>query len=169
MSLTFLEVQIIRHHLSTCPEQESIPVVCVAPTCWPVGVGVGDAQPLVISPWSHTPSPLVIHTPTGHTPCILRYTPSPPVDRRNDTYLWQECIPIGCVLPACCLYLPACNALGVCVCTCPGGCTCLGVYLPRGCTCPMGVYLPGGLPARGWTCPGGVPTCPGGCTCPGKV
>ena len=43
----------------------------------------------------------------------------------------QECIPVGCIPPACCLYLPACTALGV-----PG---------PGGCTWSQGVYLvPGG-------------------------
>ena len=36
----------------------------------------------------------------------------------------QECIPVGCVAPACCPYLPACT-------TCQGGVPCLGVYLPR--------------------------------------
>ena len=94
----------------------------------------------------------------------------------------QECIPVGCVPPACCPYLPACTAPGVYL---PeGGCTCPGVYLPRGvylpggggvpaqgeggCTCPgvylpRGVYLLGGVPA--W---GGVPA-RGGCTFPGAV
>ena len=69
-------------------------------------------------------------------------------------YMWiligeeQDCIPEGCVTPACCPYLPACTALGgvpargVCICpggTCPGGCTCLGGVPAQGC-----VYLPGG-------------------------
>ena len=83
----------------------------------------------------------------------------------------QECIPVGCVPPACWPYhplvdhIPACIARGVPAggCTCPGGCTCQGgvpvggVYLPEGCTCP------GGVPARGRGC-----TC-WGCTCPGGV
>ena len=66
------------------------------------------------------------------------------------TFPQQECIPVGCVPPACCPYLPARTA--------PGGCTCQGVYpsggyLPRGSDVPaQGVYLP-----RGCTCPGGVP------------
>ena len=83
-------------------------------------------------------------------------------------YCKQECIPVGCVPPACCPYLPACTAprggRGVYLGTCPGEgvyllggvCTCLGVYLPRG------VYPPGGVPAQG---SGGV-SAQGG-TCPG--
>ena len=60
----------------------------------------------------------------------------------------QECIPVGCVPPACCTYLPACTAPG-------------GMYLPGG-----GTWV-GGVPAGGCTClPGGC-TCPGGCTWPG--
>ena len=51
----------------------------------------------------------------------------------------QECIPVGCVPPACCPYLPACTA--------PGG------VPARGCTCPGG-YLPGGCTCLGGTCPG---------------
>ena len=64
------------------------------------------------------------------------------------------------------------------------GCTCPGVYLPRGvCACLGGVYLPGGVPVQGVYLPrGGVPArgcsfpggyllrgvyLPGGCTCPG--
>ena len=86
----------------------------------------------------------------------------------------QECIPVGCILPACCPYLPACTApRGVYLpggCTC-WGCTCPGVYLPMGgvpvwdgCTCPgsvpvWGVYLPGGSTCLGVYLPGG--TCPG--------
>ena len=77
----------------------------------------------------------------------------------------QECIPVGCVPPACCLYLPACTAhgggsvpaqgdvpaqevylLGV---PTPGGCTC-----PGGCNLPRGVYLPGG-----WYLPRYSPHC----------
>ena len=84
--------------------------------------------------------------------------PPPPVDRQ--TPVKQECIPVGCVPPACCPYLPdlpACTALGGV--SAWGGVpargvylpewgTCWGVYLPRGCTCP-GVYLPRGVPAWG--------------------
>ena len=48
----------------------------------------------------------------------------------------QECIPVGCVPPASCPYLPACTA--------PGGVPARGVYLvPGGCTCPGGVPGPG--------------------------
>ena len=82
----------------------------------------------------------------------------------------QECIPIGCVPPACWLYLPACTAPG-------GGGYLPGEYLPRGCTCLGGVPAQVGVPEqgvylpRGWTCPGGVPAqgvdLPRGCTCPG--
>ena len=52
----------------------------------------------------------------------------------------QECIPVGCVPPACYPYLPACTAPGRC--TCLGGVPAWGVYLPGGCT-----YL-GGVPAQ---------------------
>ena len=100
----------------------------------------------------------------------------------------QECIPVGCLPPACCPYLPACTAPegG----TCPrgylqglylpggvpaqGGCTILGrcvpawgeVYLPRSVYLPKGVYLPmGGLPAGGSGVPasGRAVYLPGGC------
>ena len=47
--------------------------------------------------------------------------------------LKQECIPVGCVPPACCPYFPACTA--------PGAVPGLGVYL-----------VPGGVPGPG---PGG--------------
>ena len=57
----------------------------------------------------------------------------------------QECIPVGCVPPTSCPYLPACTA--------PGGVPARGVYLvPGGCTCPGGVPGPGGC-----TCLGGIP------------
>ena len=60
----------------------------------------------------------------------------------------QECIPVGCVPPACYPYLPVCTDLeGL-----PAG----GIYLPRG--VPARVYLP-----WGWGICLGV----GGCTCPG--
>ena len=53
----------------------------------------------------------------------------------------QECIPVGCVPPACCPYFPACTAWGV--------------YLVRGAGPRRGVYLvPGG---GGVPDPGGVP------------
>ena len=42
----------------------------------------------------------------------------------------QECIPVGCVPPTCCPYLPAAPRGGG---TCPGGCTC-----SERCTCPGG-------------------------------
>ena len=61
----------------------------------------------------------------------------------------QECIPVGCVPPACCPYLPACTARGV--------------YLPA---------PEGGVPGLGGTClvPGGVPAWfVGGCTWSGGV
>ena len=56
----------------------------------------------------------------------------------------QECIPVGCIPPTCCPYLPACTALR-------------GVPALGGCTCPGGVLAQRGVPARGCTCPGGVP------------
>ena len=51
----------------------------------------------------------------------------------------QECIPVGCVPPACWPYPSMHCSRG---CTCPGGCTSQGVYLPGG-------YLPGYSPL--WT------------------
>ena len=53
----------------------------------------------------------------------------------------QKCIPVGCVPPACCQYLPACTAPGEGGCTCRGGCTCPGSVPARR------VYLPG-VPAQ---------------------
>ena len=95
----------------------------------------------------------------------------------------QECIPVGCVPPACCPYLPACTARGVYLpapeggvpglggtCLVPGGVPAwfvggvpgLGGYLPG----PRGVYLVPGVPA--WS--GGVPSWLGGtCLVPGGV
>ena len=77
--------------------------------------------------------------------------------------LQQECIPVGCVPPACCQYLSACTAPG-------GGSTCPGGYLLGwglgGVPVWGGCTSPGGVPARGCTCPGGVPA-QEGCTCLG--
>ena len=63
----------------------------------------------------------------------------------------QECIPVGCVPPACCPYLPAWTAsVGVGI---PGlG----GVLGPGGCTWSWGVSLVQGL----YLVPGGGGTCP---------
>ena len=62
----------------------------------------------------------------------------------------QECIPVGCIPPACCPYLPACTARGV-----PG---------PGGCTWSREVPGLGGVPGLGRVPglsgvpgPGGVP------------
>ena len=84
----------------------------------------------------------------------------------------QECIPVWCVTPACCPYLPACTA--------QGGCTWSRRSVPGpgggGVPGPGGVYLVqgGGVPGpRGctwsWGCvPGpGVYLVPGGVPCPG--
>ena len=81
----------------------------------------------------------------------------------------QECIPVGCVPPACWPY-PSMHCRGYLPrgVYLPGGCTCQGVYLTRGCTCQKGVYLPAGC-----TCQGGVlaqeGVHAGGVTCPGEV
>ena len=77
----------------------------------------------------------------------------------------QKCIPVGCVPPACCPYLPACTAHGGC--THPGGMYLPGVYLPGGVPA-WGVYLPrgcvpargGGVPAQGVYLPGGTSPTP---------
>ena len=63
----------------------------------------------------------------------------------------EECIPVGCVAPACCPYLPACTAQGgrgVPGGTCRGGYLPKGVYLQGGRYLPGEVYLPGGVPAN---------------------
>ena len=92
-------------------------------------------------------------------------------DCRLKFFIIQECIPVGCVPPICCPYLPACTAHGGF--TCPGGCTCLGVYLARGVYLsggggvPAWGYLPRGVPAWGCTCPGDVLACGEGHTCLG--
>ena len=79
---------------------------------------------------------------------------------RHKKIIKQECIPVRCVPPACCPYLPVCTARGGGVsgprkCTCWGGictwgCTCPGSVPVQGCTCWgctwQGVYLMGGVP-----------------------
>ena len=73
-----------------------------------------------------------------------------------DKHLGQKCIPVGCVLPACCPYLPGPGRGGV---PGPGGCTwSRGVHLVLG-----GVYLFPGTWSQGCTWSRGVP-CPGGYT-----
>ena len=56
----------------------------------------------------------------------------------------QECIPVGCILPDCCPYLPACTA--------PGGVPASG---------PGGCLLPGDVPASGLGGGGCIPACNG--------
>ena len=51
------------------------------------------------------------------------------------TQMEQECIPVGCVLPACCPYLPACTVQGV---------SATGGLLPGGCLLPREVPATGG-------------------------
>ena len=60
------------------------------------------------------------------------------------TQIKQECIPVGCVPPTCCPYLPACTAPREGV-HAHGGFTCLGGPCPG----------EGGVPAQGGTCLGG--------------
>ena len=106
-------------------------------------------------------------------------------------FLQQECIPVGCVPPTCCPYLPACTAPGgMYLVWGPGGTWFRGVPGSRGCTWslggvpgPGGVYLvqgsvpgPGGVPGWGmYLVPGGctwfqgVVPGPGGCTWSGGV
>ena len=64
--------------------------------------------------------------------------------------LKQECIPVGCVLPACCPYLPAWTAPGG---SAPGGICCQGLrgvcLLPGGFLLPGGVCFPGGASQHG--------------------
>ena len=87
--------------------------------------------------------------------------------------LSQECIPVGCVPPACWPY-PSMHAVHGWGCTCLGGVPAWegGVPAHRGCIClgavPARGYLPGGVPAWGAYLPRGG-TCPGGCICQGGV
>ena len=84
----------------------------------------------------------------------------------------QDCIPVGCIPPACWPYLPACSAPGgvpdpggvylLGGLSAPGGVPGLGGLLPGG-VC-WGVYLVWGVSAQGCTCSGGC-TWSGGCTC----
>ena len=73
----------------------------------------------------------------------------------------QDCIPVGCVPPACWPYLPACSASEGCTWSGEGVYLVWGVYLvPEGCT-----WSQGGVPgSRGvYLVLGDVPS-PGGCT-----
>ena len=79
----------------------------------------------------------------------------------------QECIPVGCVPPACCPYLP--HALFPGGIPGPGGCTWSQGGVPGpggGCLVPGGVPGPReGVPGRGWVPgPGGGVPDPRGCT-----
>ena len=74
---------------------------------------------------------------------------------RTKTFEEQECIPVGCVPPACCPYLPACTGPGGCTWS-QGGCTWC-TWSQGGCTWSRGVG--GGCT---WS-QGGVPSL-GGCT-----
>ena len=51
----------------------------------------------------------------------------------------QECIPVGCLPPACCPYLPACTVLGR-GCLLPGGVWSGGCLLQVGCLWFRGMY-----------------------------
>ena len=81
----------------------------------------------------------------------------------------QECIPVGCVPPPCCPYLPACTAPGGVYLVWvgvpgPGG-TWSGVYMvPGGCTWSWGYLVRGAVPGpRGmYLVPSGVYLVPGG-------
>ena len=71
----------------------------------------------------------------------------------------EDCIPIGCVPPACCPYLPACTA--------PGGAWSWGVSGPEGVSGPGGrcLLLEGGLSGPEGVCSwreGGGVSAPGG-------
>ena len=110
----------------------------------------------------------------------------------------QVCIPVGCVPPACCPYLPACAAQRGCVCYLggfryPGGCLLLGsvcylgmsatwgvsatrggvcyqwgVSATGGCLLPRGCLLPGGVCYWGVSATQGV-SATGGCLLRGCV
>ena len=59
------------------------------------------------------------------------------------TPMKQDCIPVGCVPPACWPYLPACTAVGWGY-LLLGGCLLLGHSAPSGVSAPRGVPAPGG-------------------------
>ena len=63
-------------------------------------------------------------------------------------FVWQECIPVGCVPPAHWLHLVVSA----------GGCACRGVHA-WGVACVLGWHA----------CPGGMCACPGGHECPGGM
>ena len=54
----------------------------------------------------------------------------------------QVCIPVGCVPPVCCPYLPACTAQGKV--SAPGGLSSLGSVCSWGVSTPGGCLLPVG-------------------------
>ena len=74
------------------------------------------------------------------------------------TLPWRVYLPGGVYLPK--GVVPAQGGVPTRGCTCPGGvpawggCTYLGVYLPRGGVPAWGEYLSGSVPARGCTCRG---------------
>ena len=90
----------------------------------------------------------------------------------NQKFTQQECIPVGCVPAAHCLYAGVCFWGDVCsgwvgVCSWGGGCLLLG----RVCSGGVVVSAPGGVCFRkGCMLRGGIPACigcPGGCLLPG--
>ena len=74
----------------------------------------------------------------------------------SNIFLKQVCIPVGCVPPTCCPYLPACTVQVGRECLLPGG-VCSGVSAPWGCLLPGGVSsgmsAPGGVCSRGVSAP----------------
>ena len=84
---------------------------------------------------------LKVHSHSQFIWCELLHKPFSPCNRKKK----QVCIPVGCVPPACCPYLPACTVQGnVCFpgvsasqgeCLLPKGGVCFprGVSAPRGC------------------------------------
>ena len=72
----------------------------------------------------------------------------------------QVCISVGCVPPACCPYLPACNAQGVCL-LLGGVCFRGGVYFLVGVCFPGGVCFLGESASEGVSAAGRVhiPSC----------
>ena len=120
--------------------------------------------------WDTTPRDLQRMMGYHHMQCMLGYQPNPPpppcteflthatenitlpqtlfVGGKNDFALQktygQDCIPVGCIPPACLPYLPACTAQGGSPCQGVSACQ-GGVCLARGCLPCQGVSaLPGG-------------------------
>ena len=96
--------------------------------CWclPMGVGTPSYGESWIRAW------------------LVSWSLTQEVAGSNNLFKIQVCIPVGCVPPTCCPYLPACTMVGVCSwgCLLPGGVYFQEVSADGGCLplVPGGVY-----------------------------